>query len=56
MDNYRGWQIEPAYVGYAAFHPTWDEPGHPGAVHAMTLEAVKLEVDYWIEENEDVDS
>jgi len=52
VDNYRGWTIEPQFIGYAAFHPDWDEPGHPGAVSDNTLNGVKAEIDFWIEENE----
>ena len=57
--EYRGWEIEPAYVGWSATHPDFDaswegeEDGWVGnglCVHGMTIEQVKAEVDEKIEE------
>jgi hypothetical protein len=47
--HYRGWTIEPAYIGYEASHPDYDycvETGGNGlAVHGMTVEQVRAEID-----------
>ena len=59
-NEYRGWSIEPGYIGWYATHPEFEasyegeEDGWIGnglQVHAMTIEAVKLEVEYYLEEN-----
>jgi len=58
--EYRGWNIEPAYVGWSATHPdfdaSWDGEENGWVdnglqVHAMTLDGVKAEVDLYIDEN-----
>lgn len=47
--HHRGWDIEPAYVGYQAVHPDYDycvDTGGNGlAVHGMTVEDVKAQID-----------
>lgn len=47
--HYRGWTIEPSYVGYEATHPDYDycyESGGNGLhVHGMAIENVKAQID-----------
>lgn len=56
--HYRGWNIEPAYIGWQATHPNYDcdcdQDGFFGnglCVHGMTMEQVKSEVDDKQDEN-----
>jgi hypothetical protein len=57
---YRGWDIEPGYIGWQGTHPDYDptplhaddSPGDNRHVHGETASEVMNEIDLWIEENE----
>lgn len=61
VETYRGWSIEPAYIGYAATHPDYDPtpvhaddgPSDNRYVLAKTRAGLIVEIDHWLEENED---
>jgi len=53
IETYKGWAIEPGYVGYTGTHPdyeAWTEGEGEWAdnglsVHGMTVDEVKAEID-----------
>ena len=55
------WHVEPAYVGYSATHEQYDgAPNHSGGppadqrhLHAPTAKDVCVEVECWVEEQEE---
>lgn len=58
--EYRGWSIEPGYIGWDATHPDYDltplyaddGPSDNRHVNARTIEELRAEIDAWFEENE----
>jgi len=60
-EQYRGWDIHPAYIGHSATHDNyeawtegegeWTDSGL--SIHGMTVAEIKAEIDLKVEEMED---